>query len=385
MKRMNKIIFMMTLFLAVNLLALAQGTDDALLMDLDEPSWIYKGRGDRYFRYGDFGNAIVQYKKALVKRDMEYNFTRLDGLDVQKGLERNKQNLENYERLLYLFRNSYREYIDIIRQSVNEGRYTYALDLTRAMRQDAREIAANEVEQESEALEDAIVIRDEESWDYLLQNLSTALNRVIGSLDQLPVDYGAGNRNKSEPKLVLDMKGEGVYPEVNLKLAQIYSREGLFDLALMQLQNVEEGEKNLQVPDHIFDAMYTRADIYKSMNNMTLYLDELDQIIEMDNNWEGGGNFKGYKERPLHKIPDSAVDQLSEDDAGRVKFGRAYFDYGVEKYNNGNCEKAEPYLKMSFLYRYEREKSRDYLLQCYSLSYKKAETRRILELEESQR
>jgi tetratricopeptide (TPR) repeat protein len=35
---------------------------------LPEPDWVYKGRGDRYFREGEYGKAIDSYKKALIKR-----------------------------------------------------------------------------------------------------------------------------------------------------------------------------------------------------------------------------------------------------------------------------------------------------------------------------
>ena len=36
--------------------------------ELNEPSWVYKGQGDRYFKMGELGKAIVAYKKALIKR-----------------------------------------------------------------------------------------------------------------------------------------------------------------------------------------------------------------------------------------------------------------------------------------------------------------------------
>jgi hypothetical protein len=382
MKRMKNTIFIVMLLLCLNTLAGAQNRDDSLFVDIDEPSWIYRGRGDRYYYNGDYGNAIVQYKKALIKRDMEFVFTKLDGLDIQKGLKRNTVDIDGYGRLLFLFRTTYKDDVSPIHESLNNNRLTHALDITTSLKEDAHAIGADGVAAEAQVLEEAIITRNTESWEYLLNNLSRALNRVILSLNQLNVDYGGQGGNQEEPKLVLNIEGEGIYPEVNLKLARIYSMEGLYDLALKQLENVEEGKESLQIPDHIYDAMYTRAEIYRTMKKMTQYLEELENIIEMDVNWEGRGNFKGYKERQLHRIPDSAIVKMNEDAVSRSKFGRAYFEYGSEKYMNGNYEKAEPYLKMAFLYNYEREQSREYLLQCYSLGYKKADMRKLKELGE---
>lgn len=41
--------------------------------ELPEPSWVYKGRGDRYFKLGEYGGAIAEYKKAIIKRAQETN------------------------------------------------------------------------------------------------------------------------------------------------------------------------------------------------------------------------------------------------------------------------------------------------------------------------
>jgi len=38
---------------------------------LEEPAWVYKGKGDRYLRNGEVGMAIVEYKKAILKRKEE--------------------------------------------------------------------------------------------------------------------------------------------------------------------------------------------------------------------------------------------------------------------------------------------------------------------------
>lgn len=64
--RFNPIIFLLKLFVpsAAVLLFIQLSAGD----NLPEPSWVYKGQGDRYLWNGDFGNAIVSYKKALLKR-----------------------------------------------------------------------------------------------------------------------------------------------------------------------------------------------------------------------------------------------------------------------------------------------------------------------------
>ncbi|GEM_PF-2307732 len=42
---------------------------------LDDPSWVYKGKGDSLYDEGRIGNAIVQYKKALIRRGLEQGRT----------------------------------------------------------------------------------------------------------------------------------------------------------------------------------------------------------------------------------------------------------------------------------------------------------------------
>jgi tetratricopeptide (TPR) repeat protein len=37
----------------------------------DEPAWVYRGRGDRYYREGEMGRAISEYKKAIIRRERE--------------------------------------------------------------------------------------------------------------------------------------------------------------------------------------------------------------------------------------------------------------------------------------------------------------------------
>ncbi|UCB47087.1 MAG: hypothetical protein JSV25_06650 [Spirochaetota bacterium] len=35
--------------------------------ELEEPAWVYKGRGDRFYENGEIGYAIFEYKKALMQ------------------------------------------------------------------------------------------------------------------------------------------------------------------------------------------------------------------------------------------------------------------------------------------------------------------------------
>ena len=46
-----------------------------------EPSWVYRGRGDRYYRDGAVGNAIVEYKKAIIARREEYDQALVENSD----------------------------------------------------------------------------------------------------------------------------------------------------------------------------------------------------------------------------------------------------------------------------------------------------------------
>jgi tetratricopeptide (TPR) repeat protein len=49
------------------LLFLLIGAGSIVGEELEEPAWVYKGRGDRYYENGEVGYAIFEYKKALMQ------------------------------------------------------------------------------------------------------------------------------------------------------------------------------------------------------------------------------------------------------------------------------------------------------------------------------
>ncbi|MBN2322632.1 MAG: hypothetical protein JXQ30_02760 [Spirochaetes bacterium] len=186
---------------------------------IDEPAWVYKGRGDGYFRRGDTGHAIYEYKKALIRAG-------------------------------------------------KEGR---------------------------------------------------------------------------------------VYPEVNLQLAKIYRDEGLYEFALSQIEIVQRNADVLQIPDAIYEARYTKAEVFFLMERYNDALTVYEQIIGEDE------NKKGYD---LVSVYDIWVDPEDEP-LKRMRFAEAYLRIGIIKYMSNNFENSIPALKMALLYRHELEKTVGYLMACY--------------------
>ncbi len=64
-KNRNFAAFLLSIFL---LLAIASF---CFADEQNEPSWVYKGRGDRYLLEGQIGAAITQYKKAIIAKRQE--------------------------------------------------------------------------------------------------------------------------------------------------------------------------------------------------------------------------------------------------------------------------------------------------------------------------
>ncbi|KPJ82862.1 MAG: hypothetical protein AMS17_18465, partial [Spirochaetes bacterium DG_61] len=352
-------------------------------MNLNEPSWVYRGRGDRFYRLGDYGNAVAQYKKALVKRQQEYEYPSVEGVNIHTGLSRTGGSLDAYRRLLFIFRIDHAETVRMIDDALREGRYQEARKLAMNLRDESYTIGAEQVYSDVAQLEQSIFKRNREIWDSLLKDLSNSMDIVLKSLDSLDVEYETGNTVVKGEKLVLHIEKNIPYPEVNLALARIYRDEKLYDLALNQIALFEQGRDHLQIPDTIFEAMYLRAEIYheraevarakgneKTFNReITAYGEELDRIIGYDANWMRGkeeSGFGGYADRKLSDIPVSAVQYLNGDLDGREKYGKAYFLNGALRFEKGRYESAEPYLKMAYLYGYERENAKEYLIQYYS-------------------
>ncbi len=208
-----------------------------------EPSWVYKGRGDRYFRNAEYGEAITQYKKALIKRN-------------------------------------------------EEGKGT---------------------------------------------------------------SFGGG------------------YPEVNLKLALIYKNEGLLELAIQEIHIAENKREFLQIKDELYEILNTKAELYLARGRTEDSLKVYEQIIGMDDNWED------YRERELIDITRDEVEALAANLELRKKYGKAYFTIGETKYLRNNDTAAEPYLRMAFIYNFERKKAKRHLIGYYRLIGRNAVVQKIEE------
>ncbi|MGQ9616718.1 MAG: tetratricopeptide repeat protein [Spirochaetota bacterium] len=197
--------------------------------ELPEPSWVYKGRGDRYFRSGEYGRAIAEYKKAIIKRAQETNET----------------------------------------------------------------------------------------------------------------SPGGG------------------YPEVHFKLAIIYKNEGLLELAMKEILVAENKKEFLQIQDEIYEIMNTKAELYLERGRVSESMATYEQIINMDYNWED------YSKRDFTDITKDELVAFGKNLELRSKYGKAYFSIGELKFLSNNDTAAEPYLKMAFLYNYERKKAKGYLINYY--------------------
>lgn len=146
-----------------------------------------------------------------------------------------------------------------------------------------------------------------------------------------------------------------VYPEVNIKLAKIYLFEGLFELALQQLEIAERFKDFLEIPDLIYDILYTRANLYVLQGRVNDATEVYEKIIARDKNWDY------YSQLGLLDLPKSFV----EDRELETKFGRAYFEVGEMKYVNKHFESATAYLKGAMAYQYKPEETRRYLVDSY--------------------
>ncbi len=339
------------------------------LVELDEPSWVYKGRGDRFFREGQYGHALAQYKKGLIRRKQEYMYQQLEGINIENGLLQQGGNLESYRRRLYLFRFEHGESAANIERALGEKRYDDARAILLALKSDAQGIGAEILAEDAAMLERSIYLRNSEDWHHLQKRLfgiekpAGSLVTVLKTLNALRIGNSGGSTGSSSEMLELDIVENAPYPEINLKIAQIYLEERLFEHALEQIRIAEDEAEYMEIPDLIYEVLYTRAEIYKQQGKMALFRDQLYRIIsgpqEVDQ-WRGDKNFKRYENQSLHTLSDTAIKALSQDLEGRKKYGKAYFEYGVLKYNNRNFVTAEPYLKMAFLYRYGYEDKKEY-------------------------
>jgi tetratricopeptide (TPR) repeat protein len=345
----------------------AQEREYLNIVTLDEPEWVYRSRGDRLFNEGKYGDALAQYKKALIKRNQGIHLQSIEGVDTEKGILRQNNDLSAYVHKLQLFFDTHEESSMHIRKAIAEKRYAEARSVLQSLQHDAFEIGAEGLSHDAETLNRSIYLRKETEWDYLEKRLfgsytgnnEGSLTAVVQALSELVYDAGDG-----DIKLRLETQENIPYPEVHLKIAQIYIREGLFDLALQELDMAEKGSGYFQIQDLIYTVMYTRADIFRILNNMSEYQRSLQRIIvpEAWDKWEGDDNFRIYGNMSLHKVSVAAVKVLIQDAEKRKKYGKAYFEYGRLSYQNGRYVSAEPYLKMALLYGFGYGKEKEFLI-----------------------
>jgi tetratricopeptide (TPR) repeat protein len=144
------------------------------------------------------------------------------------------------------------------------------------------------------------------------------------------------------------------YPEVNLQLAKIYAQDGLYELAFSQIRIAEAGKDSFGIPDLIFEVKYVKAEILKMQkkNAETVYR----EIVEGDENWKLLVS-EPYQNTILGRSIGSEED--------RAKYGKAHFELGRMKYENGNFENALRFLEMAVLYKYQSDIAMRYLIDSY--------------------
>jgi tetratricopeptide (TPR) repeat protein len=144
------------------------------------------------------------------------------------------------------------------------------------------------------------------------------------------------------------------YPEVNLQLARIYAQDGLYDLAFSQIRIAEINKDSFEIPDLIYEVKYVKAEILQMQNKNaeTVYR----EIIEGDENWKLLVN-EPYQNTILGRAIGGEED--------RAKYGKAHFELGRMKYENGNFENALRFLEMAVLYKYKTDTAMHYLIDSY--------------------
>jgi tetratricopeptide (TPR) repeat protein len=157
-------------------------------------------------------------------------------------------------------------------------------------------------------------------------------------------------------KALIKAKADGIiYPEVSLQLAKVYKDEGLYELAIDHIEIVERNRARLQIPDLIYETLYTKAEVFLQIERYNEALGVYEAIIGQDSNW------KSYAGTSLYELVSIAID----DDASKGRYAEAYLRIGMLKYMNYNYENAIPALKMAMLYRHKWDQTLKYLLSCY--------------------
>ena len=173
------------------------------------------------------------------------------------------------------------------------------------------------------------------------------------------VHYRKGDTGRAiyeyKKALIRARRENAAFPEVNLQLAKIYRDEGLYELALSQIGITRRNADKLQIPDLLYEARYTTAELYLLMDRYTEALEEYERITGEDE------NKKGYDTVSVYDIWKEPVG----DTLKILRYGEAYYRIGIIKFRSNNIENAIPALKMALLYRYKLDETVVYLMACY--------------------
>jgi tetratricopeptide (TPR) repeat protein len=144
------------------------------------------------------------------------------------------------------------------------------------------------------------------------------------------------------------------YPEVNLQLAKVYAKDGLYDYAFSQIRIAETNKDRLEIPDLIYEVKYVKAEILQKQkkNAEAVYR----EIIEDDDNW------KYFLNVPYQ---NTILGRAIGTEESQARYAKAYFELGRMKYDNGNFENALRFLEMAVLYKYKSETAMRYLTDSY--------------------
>ena len=142
---------------------------------------------------------------------------------------------------------------------------------------------------------------------------------------------------------------------MNLKLGKIYLNEGLFDLALFQLEIAEKQKEFLQIPDLIYEILYTKAELFFIQEKYNDSIDVYQSIIKDDKNWDR------YSKENQYEITENFIKNREL----QKKYGKAHFEIGRIKYISNNFDNAIPHFKMALMYKYKPELTVEYLVNCY--------------------
>jgi len=170
-----------------------------------------------------------------------------------------------------------------------------------------------------------------------------------------------------------ETKGNGTtigFPEVNLKLGKIYLNEGLYDLAIIQLALAEKQKAFLQVPNLIYEILYTKAELFFIQEKYNDSMNVYQFIIKDDINWDR------YSKENQYEI----IKKFIKNRELQNKYGRAHFEIGKIKYISKNFDNAIPHFKMAIMYQYKPELTVEYLVNCYENLENHIMAERVIEI-----